>query len=56
MIPTEKKEWMIVFKKRDAILLHQNEDLLQYRKLKRVDRILLNKLIKTSKIKGEKLK
>ncbi len=43
---------MIVFKKRNAILLHLNEDSLeQYDKLKRIDTKELNKLIKNAEAK-----
>jgi len=42
------KKWMIVFKKRNAILLHLNEEYPQYDKFKRVDHKMLNKLIKNA--------
>ncbi len=43
------KKWMVVFKKRNAILLHLNEELPQYNKLKRVNTKKLMKLIKENK-------
>lgn len=44
-----KKRWMIIFKKRNAILLHLNEELPQYQRFKRVDTKKLMKLIKNGK-------
>ena len=45
------KRWMIVFKKRNAILLHLNGEFAQYDKLKRIDTKELNKLIKNAEAK-----
>ena len=40
------KKWMLVSKKRNAILLHLNEELPQYKKLKRINTKKLIELIK----------
>jgi hypothetical protein len=45
----EKKYWMIVFKERNAILLHRNPNFPQYKTLRKVNSKLLNKLIKTAR-------
>jgi len=45
------KKWMIIFKKRNAILLHLNEEYPQYDKFKRIDTKELNKLMKNAKAK-----
>jgi len=41
-----KLKWMIIFKNRNAILLHLNGELSQYKKLKRVDTKKLMQLLK----------
>jgi hypothetical protein len=41
------KKWMLVIKNKNCILLHYNEELPQYKKLKRVDNKIIKKILQT---------